>query len=1033
MMDEPIEALAPEDEEVSISTLKDKEIKKIMNAVDTGRDVANNYYVGTIEPKLIEREEIYQADISHYKKKYPRLSEKCSWRSRDVKTLVDGLVPSLMEVFTGADSPVSIIGRNIEDDEKAKKAEALLKYDLTTKNDYNAFCNDVLKDSLKLNIGIGKAWWKREEDRKKFQVMMSPDDYAMMEYIALGTASGKMDVLDIKPVEGGYYNVEFETINLKANYPVVEAIPPSELRFSPEAGDIQDCKFVAHRKIVPGDYLKRMERDGIYEDVDEAMKKSSDPTYTTYDKLHNKELNDGKYKMSDGDEASRLYELYECYVNVDYNNDGIYERLIVHTIGDSKIPIKIQKNEFDYIPFFIMSSERDPAVIFNERSGYADIIEQQQDLKTAVIRQMIINISKANDPKVGFDETKVDVDALLDDSPFVPVRNTDPSRAFYAFPSPSMSSNTMELVNYSQNEIESQTGFTRYNNGLDSNSLNKMLDINTPVPMADGTYKLLKDIQDGDRIIGRSGKPTTVLKAHKIHYPERAYDITFQSGETIRAGGEHLWTVKPQTGDWRTIDTDAMYDYVLHHKGNLYIPRVEHVDFEGVDVPLDPYILGYYLGDGHMHSCRITTADDEVVEYFEEWCRKNGGEIHPCKTGQNAGRATTYAVTGGLWETLKKLHLVKRTKDEFAERRIPECYFYASYHDRIELLRGLMDSDGCHHSGALCIFSQRESGLLDDVIRLLDSLGYVSSKNFVDPGQGGFNSEKPHYNVTFSAYDNPFKISRKADKWNPRERCSDKQKIVSIVPVEVCLMRCLTVDADDGLFCVGRKFTVTHNTATGITAIMGMAEKRQKNLAKMYAETFFKPLFRFLIQLNQKYAEPETLIRIGDENISISKKDLDVDCDLILNVGQGAGTKEARIQYLMLLLQQIYPQQMQIGIVNANSYYVALKLLLDEMGLLSAEKTIIDPNSQEYKQTQQAKAQGAQQAQQQAQQAQLQTRVAQIQAKAQADIAKAKVPKVSVTMDDLPPDAQAQVMRNMGLKSSPQAIVAKELLKNGQG
>lgn len=695
MMDEPIEALAPEDEEVSISTLKDKEIKKIMNAVDTGRDVANNYYIGTIEPKLIEREEIYQADISHYKKKYPRLSEKCSWRSRDVKTLVDGLVPSLMEVFTGADSPVSIIGRNIEDDEKAKKAEALLKYDLTTKNDYNAFCNDVLKDSLKLNIGIGKAWWKREEDRKKFQVMMSPDDYAMMEYIALGTASGKMDVLDIKPVEGGYYNVEFETINLKANYPVVEAIPPSELRFSPEAGDIQDCKFVAHRKIVPGDYLKRMERDGVYEDVDEAMKKSSDPTYTTYDKLHNKELNDGKYKMSDGDEASRLYELYECYVNVDYNNDGIYERLIVHTIGDSKIPIKIQKNEFDYIPFFIMASERDPAVIFNERSGYADIIEQQQDLKTAVIRQMIINISKANDPKVGFDETKVDVDALLDDSPFVPVRNTDPSRAFYAFPSPSMSSNTMELVNYSQNEIESQTGFTRYNNGLDSNSLNK--------------------------------------------------------------------------------------------------------------------------------------------------------------------------------------------------------------------------------------------------------------------------------------------------------------------------------------------------TATGITAIMGMAEKRQKNLAKMYAETFFKPLFRFLIQLNQKYAEPETLIRIGDENISISKKDLDVDCDLILNVGQGAGTKEARIQYLMLLLQQIYPQQMQIGIVNANSYYVALKLLLDEMGLLSAEKTIIDPNSQEYKQTQQAKAQGAQQAQQQAQQAQLQTRVAQIQAKAQADIAKAKVPKVSVTMDDLPPDAQAQVMQNMGLRSSPQAVVAKELLKNGQG
>lgn len=692
-MDNVVEALIPQEEEVSISTLKDKEIRKIMQAVDTGKDIANHYYQSTVEPKLIEREEIYMAGIDHYRKKYPRLSEKCSWRSRDVKTLVDGLVPSLMEVFTGADSPVSVVGRSVEDDEKAKKTEALLKYDLTTKNDYNAFCNDVLKDSLKLNIGIGKAYWKREEERHPYQIMIAPDDFAMMAYIAEETAAGRMDVKDIKPVEGGYYNIEYDVIELKANYPVVEAIPASEFRFTPEVGDIQDCKFVAHRKIVTGDYLKRMERDGVYENVDKAMNSSSEPHYTTFDKLHNKDLDDGHLRITDNDTASSLYELYECYVNVDYNNDGIYEKLIVHTLGDSKVPIKIQKNEFEYIPFFIMSAERDPAVIFNERSGYADIIEQQQDLKTAVIRQMIINISKTNDPKVGFDETKVDVDALLDDSPFVPVRNTDPSRAFFPFPSPSMSQNTMDLVNYAQNEIESQTGFTRYNNGLDSNSLNK--------------------------------------------------------------------------------------------------------------------------------------------------------------------------------------------------------------------------------------------------------------------------------------------------------------------------------------------------TATGITAILGMAEKRQKNLAKMDAELFFKPLFRFLIQLNQKYAEPETLIRVGDENVSISKEDLDVDYDLILNVGQGAGTKEARIQYLMIAIQQIYPILERLGIVDERSYHTAGKLLLDEMGLLSAEKTLVDPNSQTFKQAQALKMQMAQQTAQAAQQADLQNKVAQIQAKAEADIAKAKVPKVAVSMDDLPPDAQTQVMANMGLTTTPHAMWIKERLKRG--
>lgn len=690
-MDDVLETLIADNEEVSISTLKEAEINKIMDAVDSGKEVANNYYQSTVEPKLIERDDIYMSGVDHYKKKYPRLSEKCSWRSRDVKTLVDGLVPSLMEVFTGADSPVSVVGRSVEDDAKAKKAEALLKYDLTTKNDYNAFCNDVLTDSLKLNIGIGKAWWKREEDRQRFQVMISDQDYEIINYLVSEIAAGRAEVKSVKEVDGGYFNIEYDNIRVKANYPVVEAIPPSELRFTPETGDIQECKFVAHRKVVTGDYLKRMERDGVYENVDEAMKKASDPKYTVFDQLHNKDLSNGNYRISDNDKASKMYDLYECYINVDYNNDGIYERLIVHTLGDSKVPIKIQKNEFDYVPFFIMSAERDPAVIFNERSGYADIIEQQQDLKTAVIRQMIINISKANDPKIGFDETKVDVDAILDDSPIVPVRNTDPSRAFFPFPTPSLSSNTMELVNYAQNEVESQTGFTRYNNGLDSNSLNK--------------------------------------------------------------------------------------------------------------------------------------------------------------------------------------------------------------------------------------------------------------------------------------------------------------------------------------------------TATGITAILGMAEKRQKNLAKMDAELFFKPLFRFLIQLNQKYAEPETLVRIGDENVSISKDELDVDYDLILNVGQGAGTKEARIQYLMILLQQIYPQLAGLGIVDGNSYFESTKLLLDEMGLLSAEKTLVDPNSQAFKQTQAMKEQMAQQAAQAAQQAELQSDVAKINAKAKADIERAKVPKVSVSMDDLPPDAQTQVIQNMGLSTTPHAMWLKERLK----
>lgn len=685
-------ALAPKDSEISIKTLKQKEIDKIMMAVADGKGIANDYYRSTIEPKILEREEIYNATKEHYQKKFERLSEMSDWVSRDVKTSIDWIIPQLMEVFTGPDKPVSVQARNIEKTDAAKKTEALMQYQLDTKNDYTTFCNDIWNDSLKLNYGVAKVWWKHEEEHKPMQMMIGPDDYEIMNQLAAASSAGQIVIKNVKKVKGGYYNIDFDEIHVTENYPVIERLPPSELRFTPDGANINDCKFVAHRKIVKGDYLKRKEREGLYENVDEAIKNAGDTKYTVYDTTHNRGLVSERMRLDDGDLASKDVELYECYVDVDYNNDGIYEKLIVHTVGDSKVPIKIQKNDFGRVPFFINLSERDPEVIFNEKNGFADIIEQQQDLKTAIIRQMIVNIAKCNNPQMAFDQANVDVDALIDGEDLVPT-NGIPSSLLYPIATPPMSSATMSLVEYSQNEIESQTGSTRYNQGLDSNSLNK--------------------------------------------------------------------------------------------------------------------------------------------------------------------------------------------------------------------------------------------------------------------------------------------------------------------------------------------------TASGITAIMGQSEKRLKNMARLSAENFFKKIFRFVIQLNQTYGDAEQTIRIGDKNVSISKDDVNIDFDLILNVGQGAGTKEARIQYIMILLNQIYPIVSQYGIVNENSWYVATKTLLEEMGLMNAEKSLVDPSSDVFKQAQ-AQKQQAQLAMAEAQQkAEIAAKKAVIDAKSAADIRKSGIPKVSAMLDDLPPDAVAEILQKMGLSASPRGMAMREL--NGQG
>ena len=181
----------------------------------------------------------------------------------------------------------------------------------------------------------------------------------------------------------------------------------------------------------------------------------------------------------------------------------------------------------------------------------------------------------------------------------------------------------------------------------------------------------------------------------------------------------------------------------------------------------------------------------------------------------------------------------------------------------------------------------------------------------------------------------------------------------------------------------------------------------------MFAESFVVPMFKYIILLNQKYMDDEQIFRLTDQNISITKDDLNIDYDLIINVGQGAGTREAQIQYLMVMINQLFPQLQQMGVVTENSWYEAAKKLLESMGIRNINAYLLDPDSPE---AQQRKAE-AQQAQAQAQQQALAVE----QAKEQFELAKASTPKLSVSYEDIPPEAKIQALKkylNIDVNSS---------------
>lgn len=409
----------------------------------------------------------------------------------------------------------------------------------------------------------------------------------------------------------------------------------------------------------------------------------------------------------EADDARAEVTLYECYTKLDWNNDGVLEDMIITIVDD--VVLRVEPNYMGRHPFFAISPTKDPHRIWVKRS-YAELIGELQDLKVALTRQIVQNIALTNDPKMILAEDAINIDDYVKGRAVIRKKANHPMQdVAMSMPVNQLSPYTYQFLEYIESQKENRTGITRYNQGLDANTLNKMIDITTPVPMADGTWKVMGDIEDGDVIVGQNGKPTRVIKAHKIHYPERAYNITFSNGDVIKAGGEHLWTIFGYHRVRQTINTDKIYELFNKSKQPIFVDRVYHPNNQGdIELPLDPYFLGLYLGDGCLHTSRITTEDEEVRDYCKEWAEKQGGELVEASS-QHAGKATTYEFKKtGLREILRELKIARDSRyDDMKDnqKHIPEIYFKASYEQRLALLRGLMDTDGCHHSGALCIVS----------------------------------------------------------------------------------------------------------------------------------------------------------------------------------------------------------------------------------------------------------------------------------------------------------------------------------------
>jgi len=366
----------------------------------------------------------------------------------------------------------------------------------------------------------------------------------------------------------------------------------------------------------------------------------------------------------------------------------------------------------------------------------------------------------------------------------------------------------------------------RFNILLASRQIGKALALDTPIKTPNG-WTTMGELKDGDKVFGLDGNPCNVVKAHDVLYDRKCYEIEFENGEIIIADADHRWFTQNLKERKRKLEgsvktTEDIFKTLYRNKNepNHRIPSCfSGLNFQENELKIPPYVLGLWLGDGANGSSRITVGDRDINEtltllqeygQYKVTCKKWKQRAYSLNLGMLSGRYGMKKETS-LSEELRNMNL-------FCNKHIPHEYMFSSREQRLDLLKGLMDSDGYINKDGIGIFYNTNLKLAIQVKELIESLGYKTTyKTFIPKLNGIDCSECAE--VIFKPRELVCKLSFKSSRIkinNTKKPESNKRNqwhyIKNIKEVESVPVRCITVDSADSLFLAGKTLIATSNT-----------------------------------------------------------------------------------------------------------------------------------------------------------------------------------------------------------------------------
>jgi hypothetical protein len=401
----------------------------------------------------------------YYGKKYGNEQEgRSQIVTRDVADVIEWIMPSLMKIFTSGDKIVKFEPQGPEDVEMAQQATDYTNYVIMKQNPGFSIIYSWFKDALLQKNGVVKHYWDdttevtREEYKnlteEEFNALLIDDAVEVIEHTVIGGAEDmEMGIPSAPTLHDAVIKRTNESGQVR-----IEPIPPEEFLINKYAKSIEDARFVAHRVkrtkselVAQGFPKSKLERAFSAE---EAEWKSERLARFSYDQ-------DSSYPTGDIDEGIWVTE---CYIRVDFDNDGIDELRKITKVGDELL----DNEAVDSVPFSSLTPVPMPHKFYG--LSIYDLISDLQLIKTTLMRNLLDNMYLTNNGRYEVVEGQVNLDDLMTSRPGGIVRVRTPG-AVSPLATPQLDQNSFNMLGYLDSIREERTGVNKNSMGIGEGAL----------------------------------------------------------------------------------------------------------------------------------------------------------------------------------------------------------------------------------------------------------------------------------------------------------------------------------------------------------------------------------------------------------------------------------------------------------------------------------------------------------------------------------------------------------------------------------